>query len=391
MSFTENQDMSEKSQDVSVNYQDMSVKSQDVSVKYKDMSVKSQDLSVNYEDVSVNYEDMSVKSQDVSVNYQDMSVKSQDMSDEMNIVYATTLDRVPNIFNMLSQNSQDVPELVNILCTDETLSGLYNVVPTSQNLPEALDVVSTTCQETADLLDVISSQEAQEILNVVTTSHHNTDMYNIVSDPNDVSEIYIEPAPYDAYNTLPPTQTPELYQPMSSTSQLVPDTYTVLSQDFCQVSNLSCSRIDPQSIPVPTLLEVPALRSIKTKKRTTSRPKDKRSKKNKSPDTKANSKDRDKPADPIEIKFSTKRRKVKSQLIELHNGKKLLIVNEYPYYFRHVLKSSPLNRWCCNKNSCNAYVHATVDNNTVVAFGSDRHNHLPSKFKQREDGTYIKV
>ncbi|CAH3926966.1 unnamed protein product [Pieris brassicae] len=320
-----------------------------------------------------------------------MSVKSQDMSDGMNIVYATTLDNVPDIFNMLSQNSQGVPELVNIFCNDETLSGLYNVVPTSQDLPEALDVVSTTCQETADLLNVMSSQEAQEILNVVTTSHHDSDMYNIVSNPHDISEIYIESAPYDAYSTLPPTQTPELYQPMSSTSQLVPDAYTrMLSQDFCQVSNVSCSRIDSQSIPVPTLLEVPALTSI-TKKRSTSKPIDKHSKAHRSSNTKANSKDHAKPAAPIAIDYCTDPEKAKSQLIELHNGKRLLIVNEYPYYFRHVLKTSPLNRWCCNKNSCNAYVHATLNDNIVVAFGGERHKHLPSKFKQQENGTYIKV
>lgn len=89
------------------------------------------------------------------------------------------------------------------------------------------------------------------------------------------------------------------------------------------------------------------------------------------------------------------------ELIELVNGKQLLLVDGYPYYFKNYLKShlmkrycsitegQILSRYCCNKASCNVYLHVRED--LTVLYGKLPHNHLPSKYRMTSAGKYFRV
>ncbi|KOB70297.1 Uncharacterized protein OBRU01_15539 [Operophtera brumata] len=50
--------------------------------------------------------------------------------------------------------------------------------------------------------------------------------------------------------------------------------------------------------------------------------------------------------------------------IELVDGRPILLLNGFPYYKKETTKNGV--RWCCNKSYCNAFVHTSSDCNQII-------------------------
>ncbi|XP_069357551.1 uncharacterized protein [Maniola hyperantus] len=78
------------------------------------------------------------------------------------------------------------------------------------------------------------------------------------------------------------------------------------------------------------------------------------------------------------------------ELIEMVNGKPLLLLNRYTYYHKNLMKNGILRRYCCNRANCNIYLH--VDRELrVVYVGGLTHNHPPRKLMRTVGGKYIRL
>lgn len=74
-------------------------------------------------------------------------------------------------------------------------------------------------------------------------------------------------------------------------------------------------------------------------------------------------------------------------LIETVEGKQIYIVNNYPYYKKHVLKKA--NRWACNKYGCKAFLRVSDDFKILDIVGD--HAHTPSHYFKLSSGKYTRV
>lgn len=77
------------------------------------------------------------------------------------------------------------------------------------------------------------------------------------------------------------------------------------------------------------------------------------------------------------------------EILEMVNGKHILLVNGYPYYKKNLMRSG-LTRFCCRKASCNVYLHVD-DGLRAVHSGNFPHNHPPKKFCRTVTGKYKRV
>lgn len=77
------------------------------------------------------------------------------------------------------------------------------------------------------------------------------------------------------------------------------------------------------------------------------------------------------------------------EILEMVNGKHILLVNGYPYYKKNLMRSG-LTRFCCRKASCNVYLHVD-DGLRAVHSGNFPHNHPPKKFYRTVTGRYKRV
>ncbi|CAB3250315.1 unnamed protein product [Arctia plantaginis] len=76
------------------------------------------------------------------------------------------------------------------------------------------------------------------------------------------------------------------------------------------------------------------------------------------------------------------------KLIELMNGRTLLLVNGYPHYKKQ--RSKDGSRWCCSKAYCNAFLRVSHD--LEILYMKQTHEHPPAKFlKSRRCGKYVRI
>ncbi|CAK1543852.1 unnamed protein product [Leptosia nina] len=342
--------------------------------------------------------------------FQFVSVNSETVPEVLNIVYRTTLDGVPEIISVLSHPNDTIPDFVNVTHTTDDITGTY--VQTSANIHDSFNVITDTCPE-ADLLNL--PHDAAEILNMVNNTHQNPDIFNLVRAPQEVSDDYYGPLQHasDTFNAISTPQNAseifdvvtaphdtEMLSAITNTSQAIPDAYNGLStmpavQELYEPP-VSVNEIATQSVTLdsketvsdiqttnatPELSQITSdTNNIATRTITTTiyEPVTVTSGLSVTPKKPSPSKKSTEACTGLSTKstrtcvtsavaaatqggneFVDDPYFVKSQIIELHNGKKLLIVNGYPFYFRHKLKTSPLSRWCCNRNSCNAPVFHT--------------------------------
>lgn len=80
------------------------------------------------------------------------------------------------------------------------------------------------------------------------------------------------------------------------------------------------------------------------------------------------------------------------KMIELVNGRRLLMVNGYSFH-RHKRSSSQAFRWCCSsyKKKCPAYVIMTNDNTCITRSLLDHTNHEVPMYNDLPNGKWIRL